>query len=425
MFFRRADLKAFKLNNKQALAENHSSRRIQMDFESIYKMNEAVQESEQLADDMPQDITVSEEALNIAMNQISLIIDGFKKDNYIQQMMQFYDNKPKKESSEQESDMEHLTEAKKGTFAFYYKLLIKSNSNMAKKIKIAAIILVLLAVILGVTVAVNWDKIKNSMNSVKTKKLADSTAANLAGSTGMLNGAIGATGVVGATSNAEVDANAATNGTANDAQTSTDAKEELTNNQVNDTKPMSNLGGMTTHQWVQSKKDAGLSKAQIEEEYEKEGYSRHGPKFIAAMTAIFGGVSIATLTAVSPTTASATGVTADNQSAVIDTKTYTADIVPPEEKQQKEAEINQEIEQNPEAAEQVADEMKTEEKADGAEDSQMDKEGTEGKADSEAEIDWSNPSAVWSNAVQTGNGEISKLPICVNVSSCSVSISST
>lgn len=49
------------------------------------------------------------------------------------------------------------------------------------------------------------------------------------------------------------------------------------------TKQASNLGGMTTDEWVASQKSKGLSDDEIAEAYEKEGYSRNGEKFKSAM----------------------------------------------------------------------------------------------------------------------------------------------
>lgn len=147
-----------------------------MDFNAIYKLNEAegeakVQPTDNPAptaapevaatdipasataeeDGLPPDVHASEEALNIAMNQLQLIVKSFKEDNYIQQMMDFYDGKSvKKESVEADNNAEHLTEAKKGSFKSYYNQIVKSLSNTQKKIKIAAMILIATAIVAGV-----------------------------------------------------------------------------------------------------------------------------------------------------------------------------------------------------------------------------------------------------------------------------------
>lgn len=144
-----------------------------MDFNAIYKLNEAdnlAKASEttpaapvtepaptatpataQVEDGLPKDVHASEEALNIAMNQLQLIVKSFKEDNYIQQMMDFYDGKSvKKESVETDNNAEHLTEAKKGSFKSYYNQIVKSLSNTQKKIKIAAMILIATAIVAGV-----------------------------------------------------------------------------------------------------------------------------------------------------------------------------------------------------------------------------------------------------------------------------------
>ena len=89
-----------------------------MDFESIYRLHEAEAAPAQGTDTgLPPEMTASEEAMNIAMNQLSLVVKNFKNDNYIKTMMDFYDGKNMNESIE--SDTEHLTEAKKGSFKSY------------------------------------------------------------------------------------------------------------------------------------------------------------------------------------------------------------------------------------------------------------------------------------------------------------------
>ena len=157
-----------------------------MDFNAIYKLNEDEQQNANPApaqgeeDGLPQDVHASEEALNIAMNQLQLIVKSFKEDNYIQQMMDFYDgNTAKKESVEADNDAEHLTEAKKGSFKSYYNQIVKSLSNTQKKIKIAAMILIATAVVAGV--GVGTALIKKLVNGKKAlKDAAKATAgANL------------------------------------------------------------------------------------------------------------------------------------------------------------------------------------------------------------------------------------------------------
>ena len=140
-----------------------------MDFNAIYKLNEADEmqnaenqnpapgaqpaQGEQAGEDdgLPQDVHASEEALNIAMNQLQQIVKGFKNDGYILKMMEFYDGKtPKNESINMDgSNEKRLTEAKKGSFTAYYKQLTKSLSNTQKKIKIVALILIATAIVAG------------------------------------------------------------------------------------------------------------------------------------------------------------------------------------------------------------------------------------------------------------------------------------
>ena len=157
-----------------------------MDFNAIYKLNEDEQQNANPTpaqgeeDGLPQDVHASEEALNIAMNQLQLIVKSFKEDNYIQQMMDFYDgNTAKKESVEADNNAEHLTEAKKGSFKSYYNQIVKSLSNTQKKIKIAAMILIATAVVAGV--GVGTALIKKLVNGKKAlKDAAKATAgANL------------------------------------------------------------------------------------------------------------------------------------------------------------------------------------------------------------------------------------------------------
>lgn len=135
-----------------------------MDFNAIYKLNEADEmqnsapkaqpaQGEQGGEDdgLPQDVHASEEALNIAMNQLQHFVKGFKNDGYILKMMEFYDGKtPKNESINMDGSNEsRLTEAKKGSFTAYYKQLTKSLSNTQKKIKIVALILIATAIVAG------------------------------------------------------------------------------------------------------------------------------------------------------------------------------------------------------------------------------------------------------------------------------------
>lgn len=186
-----------------------------MDFNAIYKLNEAENEAivQQTAsstpsqgedDGLPQDVHASEEALNIAMNQLQLIVKNFKEDNYIQQMMDFYDGKSvKNESVESDNNAEHLTEAKKGSFKSYYNQIVKSLSNTQKKIKIVAMILIATAIVAGV--GVGTVLIKKLVNGKKAlKNVANNTLnKNLLANPSLQNpplnsGANGVPGVTGA-----------------------------------------------------------------------------------------------------------------------------------------------------------------------------------------------------------------------------------
>lgn len=164
-----------------------------MDFNAIYKLNEAENEAivQQTAsstpsqgedDGLPQDVHASEEALNIAMNQLQLIVKNFKEDNYIQQMMDFYDGKSvKNESVESDNNAEHLTEAKKGSFKSYYNQIVKSLSNTQKKIKIAAMILIATAIVAGV--GFGTVLIKKLVNGKKALKASNALANSISPAT--------------------------------------------------------------------------------------------------------------------------------------------------------------------------------------------------------------------------------------------------
>ena len=140
-----------------------------MDFESIYRLHEAEAAPAQGTDTgLPPEMTASEEAMNIAMNQLSLVVKNFKNDNYIKTMMDFYDGKSMNESIE--SDTEHLTEAKKGSFKSYYKVVVKSVSNVQKKIKIAVIITIAALILAGIGGAALVNTLKNKKAEMKALK---------------------------------------------------------------------------------------------------------------------------------------------------------------------------------------------------------------------------------------------------------------
>lgn len=140
-----------------------------MDFESIYRLHEAEAAPAQGTDTgLPPEMTASEEAMNIAMNQLSLVVKNFKNDNYIKTMMDFYDGKNMNESIE--SDTEHLTEAKKGSFKSYYKVVVKSVSNVQKKIKIAVIITIAALILAGIGGAALVNTLKNKKAEMKALK---------------------------------------------------------------------------------------------------------------------------------------------------------------------------------------------------------------------------------------------------------------
>ena len=151
-----------------------------MDFESIYRLQEAATAPAQGADTgLPPEMTASEEAMNIAMNQLNLVVKNFKNDNYIQTMMNFYDGKSMNESTE--SNAEHLTEAKKGSFKSYYKVVINSVSNVQKKIKLAVIITIAALILAGIGGAALMSTLKNK--KAEMKALKNDTASNNGGQT--------------------------------------------------------------------------------------------------------------------------------------------------------------------------------------------------------------------------------------------------
>lgn len=151
-----------------------------MDFESIYILQEAATAPTQGADTgLPPEMTTSEEAMNIAMNQLNLVVKNFKNDNYIQTMMGFYDGKSMNESTE--SNAEHLTEAKKGSFKSYYKVVINSVSNVQKKIKLAVIITIAALILAGIGGTALISTLKNK--KAEMKALKNDTASNNGGQT--------------------------------------------------------------------------------------------------------------------------------------------------------------------------------------------------------------------------------------------------
>lgn len=151
-----------------------------MDFESIYRLQEAATAPTQGADTgLPPEMTASEEAMNIAMNQLNLVVKNFKNDNYIQTMMDFYDGKSMNESTE--SNAEHLTEAKKGSFKSYYKVVINSVSNVQKKIKLAVIITIAALILAGIGGAALISTLKNK--KAEMKALKNDTTSNNGGQT--------------------------------------------------------------------------------------------------------------------------------------------------------------------------------------------------------------------------------------------------
>src|SRR5574344_1235861 len=140
-----------------------------MDFESIYRLHEAETAPAQGADTgLPPEMTATEEAMNIAMNQPNLVVKNCKNDNYIQTMMDFYDGKSMNESTE--SNAEHLTEAKKGSFKSYYKVVINSVSNVQKKIKLAVIITIAALILAGIGGAALISTLKNKKAEMKALK---------------------------------------------------------------------------------------------------------------------------------------------------------------------------------------------------------------------------------------------------------------
>lgn len=151
-----------------------------MDFESIYRLHEAEAAPAQGTDTgLPPEMTASEEAMNIAMNQLSLVVKNFKNDNYIKTMMDFYDGKNMNESIE--SDTEHLTEAKKGSFKSYYKVVVKSVSNVQKKIKIAVIITIAALILAGIGGAALVNTLKNKKAEMKALKDNGASGDNASG----------------------------------------------------------------------------------------------------------------------------------------------------------------------------------------------------------------------------------------------------
>ena len=378
-----------------------------MDFNAIYKLNEDEQQNANPApaqgeeDGLPQDVHASEEALNIAMNQLQLIVKSFKEDNYIQQMMDFYDgNTAKKESVEADNNAEHLTEAKKGSFKFYFNQIVKALSTAKKKAKIVFSILVAAAIVAGIGGSIAWAVLRRNNKAIKDA--AKDKAGDLLANPNLhsLPGNIGSN-VAGVPS-----ANDAKAPVENPAETPAPATEELVDKPVEAGQPDTRLGGLTTEAWVNQQKANGLGVQQIETAYEQEGFSRNGPKFIAAMTAAFGGYKLASVTK-SPVTTEFTGDTADGKSVEGDTNTYQVKEITPEEKQAKVAKVEQEIAQNPEKAQEVAQEVQNEEGGNASdttanENGEANAENTEQAEQEKEAINEANAQNAWQKGQQAG-----------------------
>ena len=163
-----------------------------MDFEAIYKLQETeatndatqtataeatTQTDNAEASALTPEIKAAEEAMDIAMNQLNVIIKNFKNDQSIQQIMDLYDGKNLKESID--SNMNHLTEAKKGSFKFYYKQLVNSTGNIQKKARIAILITISVIIIAGVAGSTalisKLIKGKKQIDAVDSEKAIDKT----------------------------------------------------------------------------------------------------------------------------------------------------------------------------------------------------------------------------------------------------------
>ena len=383
-----------------------------MDFNAIYKLNEDEQQNANPApaqgedDGLPQDVHASEEALNIAMNQLQLIVKSFKEDNYIQQMMDFYDGKSaKKESVEADNNAEHLTEAKKGSFKSYYNQIVKSLSNTQKKIKIAAMILIATAIVAGVGVGtVLIKKLVNNKNALKSGTADDKTGDVLVNSVNQKLSNDTNTNVNPGVNNPETSAE---NPTEESAKT---AEEELVNKPVEKGQPDTRLGGLTTEAWVNQKKAEGLTKEQIIDAYEQEGFKRSGPKFIAAMVAAFPGYKMVTVTK-SVTDNKFVGDTSDGKSVEGDTDTFNVVEISKEKKEAEVTKTEQEISQDPAGAEKLAQEVKKEE-ADNTTDTSANENGeanaentepaTEQAEQEKEAINEANAQNAWQKGQQAG-----------------------
>ena len=330
-----------------------------MDFNAIYKLNEDEQQNANPApvqgedDGLPQDVHASEEALNIAMNQLQLIVKSFKEDNYIQQMMDFYDgNTAKKESVEADNNAEHLTEAKKGSFKFYFNQIVKALSTAKKKIRIVFSILLVAAILVGGTAA--WAILKRNQKALKDA--AKDKAGDVLANTGWQN----ASGFKNTNNVSDVNnPEAPVDNTAEDSAKT--ATEELVDKPVEADTPDKRLGGLTTEAWVNQQKANGLSIQQIENAYEQEGFSRRGDKFVKAMSAVFTGYGISKISTSVNKPNEVIADTVDNKTVKINTDTYQASEISQEAKQQEVAKNKQEIAQNPEKAQEVAQEVQNEE----------------------------------------------------------------
>lgn len=386
-----------------------------MDFNAIYKLNEDEQQNANPApaqgeeDGLPQDVHASEEALNIAMNQLQLIVKSFKEDNYIQQMMDFYDGKSaKKESVEADNNAEHLTEAKKGSFKSYYNQIVKSLSNTQKKIKIAAMILIATAIVAGVGVGtVLIKKLVNNKNALKVNN-AEKTAEKTSGSDVLVDDVNKSL-----SDSTNTNVNSGVNNTETSAENSAEdsaktATEELVEKPVDADEPKAKLGGLTTKSWVNDKKTNGLTKDQVVDAYEKEGFSRSGPLFITAMVASYGSGQVLKTVSLKPGSSEFVGETIDGKAVKGDINTYQAMEISQEEKQAKDTEIKQVINSDPENAEKLSQEVKKEE-ADNTTDTTANENGEANAENSEPAteqekeaINEANAQNAWQKGQQAG-----------------------
>lgn len=309
-------------------------------------------------------------------------IKKFKADARITTMLNRYTGAEAKQQAKDAKAAQKLGESTekleeaKGGFKYHYKNFLKA----AGKVRIWAIIGLALVVagVAGISIKAISNAIKMAKNNAKAAKLTDETTNteitnpeavnnNVGTETGdttvgtdTVNNTVGTETVDNTNVNTDTTSDVTQQDTDVNGGTSTEeVKEEIVDKPVEDVQPVVKLGGKTTAVWVNEQKASGKQIPEIIAAYEADGFSRLGPKFVAAMVAAFGGIALVS-TSINPTTKEVIGTDASGKSYKVDTNTYTAAMITPEQKAVEDTKIEQEIEKDPNVAKEVAKEVSDE-----------------------------------------------------------------